>query len=65
MLDEDSDGYLTRRGTWRFFRSFLSALVAISSAFAGNGRPELNTLLDDVSVQVTSEVLGGGTGGNL
>jgi hypothetical protein len=33
----------------------------MSSAFMGNERPELNTLLDDVSVQVTSDVLGGNT----
>lgn len=61
LLDEDSDGFLTRRGTWRFFRSFLSSLVAMSSTFEGCLRPELNRLLDDVSVQVTSEVLGGST----
>ena len=56
-MDEDNDGYLTRRGAWRFFRSFLCVLVAMSSAFQGSNSAELNTLLDDVSVQVTSEIL--------
>ena len=54
-MDEDNDGYLTR-GAWRFFRSFLCVLVAMSMLFGVNSA-ELNTLLDDVSVQVTSEIL--------
>jgi hypothetical protein len=57
LLDDDNDGFLSRRGTWRFIRAFLSGLVAMSSSL-GNLTPEqINSVLDDASVQVTSEIL--------
>ena len=32
LMDDDADGLLTRRGLWRFLRSFLTALLAMSTA---------------------------------
>ena len=57
LLDEDKDEYLTRRGIWRFIRSFLCVLLAISSSFNDMTSERLNALLDDLSVLISSEIL--------
>jgi Ca2+-binding EF-hand superfamily protein len=57
LLDEDSDDFLTRRGIWRFIRSFLCVLVAMSSTYSNYSSENLNSLLDNLSVRVSSEIL--------
>ena len=57
LFDEDQDALLTRRGIWRFIRSFLCVLVAISSSFENIKASELSFILDDLSVLISSDIL--------
>lgn len=57
LLDEDKDEYLTRRGIWRFIRSFLCVLLALSSSYNNMPSERFNALLDDLSVLISSEIL--------
>ena len=57
LLDEDKDEYLTRRGIWRFIRSFLCVLLALSSSYNDMASEQLNNILDELSVLISSEIL--------
>ena len=57
LMDDDKDSRLTKRGLWRYFRSFLAILITTSGAFYKIGFKAANEHLDDVSVSTASDVL--------
>jgi Ca2+-binding EF-hand superfamily protein len=58
LMDDDKDSMLTKRGLWRFFRSFLCVLLTLSGALADLSVEEANGILDDSAVWTSSEILG-------
>ncbi|KAG5180402.1 hypothetical protein JKP88DRAFT_223145 [Tribonema minus] len=52
----DADGALTRRGLWRYMRSFLTVLMALSSASGTLTAKELTRAVDDSAVWVSARV---------
>ena len=56
-MDEDGDGILSKRGLWRYFRSFLSTLLTISGASLDMTSEELNAVCDDCAVWTSSQLL--------
>jgi len=56
-LDDDADGFLTKRGLWRYFRAFLSVLITLSGAFDGMAHNTRMSTLDETSVWTATEIL--------
>lgn len=57
LMDEDQDGILTKRGLWRYFRAFLSALMTIAGASMNVTSEELIALCDDCAVWTAAKLL--------
>ncbi|GMH60759.1 hypothetical protein TrST_g10588 [Triparma strigata] len=71
IVDEDLDGMLSRRGTWRFARSFLTILLRISTTTtnslledhaSGSGDADFFQLVDSGAVWTAQGVFGAGGG---
>eukprot|EP00638_Chattonella_subsalsa_P000340 CAMPEP_0117760054 /NCGR_PEP_ID=MMETSP0947-20121206/16370_1 /TAXON_ID=44440 /ORGANISM="Chattonella subsalsa, Strain CCMP2191" /LENGTH=938 /DNA_ID=CAMNT_0005580609 /DNA_START=304 /DNA_END=3120 /DNA_ORIENTATION=- len=56
LLDEQSQGWLSRRGVWRYFRSILSMLAALCSSLLDIPTEQLQTMIDDGAVWTTAKV---------
>ena len=56
-MDDDGDGFLTKRGLWRYFRAFLGVLITLSGAFNGARNDTRIMTLDDVAVATAAEIL--------
>ena len=56
-MDEDGDGILSKRGLWRYFRTFLSTLLTISGPSLDMTTEELNAICDDCAVWTSSQLL--------
>jgi len=56
LLDDDGDAFLTRRGLWRFVRSFLAVLLMLGGALDEKNLPDANRILDEASVFTASEI---------
>jgi hypothetical protein len=50
LMDEDGDGILSKRGLWRYFRSFLCVLLTISGSSLDMTSEELLSLCDEGAV---------------
>jgi len=57
LIDEDTDGLLSRRGLWRFFRSFLCALLTLSGAAQELSPDELIRVADGTALFACDSVL--------
>lgn len=57
LMDEDQDGLLTKRGLWRYFRAFLSALITIAGASMNVNSEELTSICDDCAVWTAAKLL--------
>jgi hypothetical protein len=55
-MDEDDDNLLTRRGLWRYFRSFLCALFTLSGATLDLPIDEATRICDDCAVWTASKM---------
>ncbi|CBJ31781.1 conserved unknown protein [Ectocarpus siliculosus] len=56
LHDEDGDERLTRRGLWRYTRSFLTALMALSFASSSLSAEELTRAVDDGAVWTSAAI---------
>ncbi len=56
LHDEDGDERLTRRGLWRYTRSFLTALMALSFASSSLSADELTRAVDDGAVWTSAAI---------
>lgn len=58
LLDEDGDGVISRRGLWKYFRSFLCALLTLSgTADELTGEDELTIIVDGTALYACDSVL--------
>jgi hypothetical protein len=65
LLDDDGDGLLTRRGLWRYLRSFLTLLLCIGSKFPPTGVADASQLArqaDACAVLLSSRIFGDAVG---
>jgi Ca2+-binding EF-hand superfamily protein len=56
ILDDDEDGYLTKRGLWRFFRAFLGALLTLCGALGDHQANVANHILDASSRRTCTSI---------
>jgi len=56
LLDEDEDGRLSRRGLWRFLRSFLSILMSLSEQKSSLVANHMITLTDEGAVWIAAKI---------
>ena len=57
LMDEDDDNILTKRGLWRYFRSFLCVLLTVSGASLDMSTEEIVTVCDDCAVWTSAQLL--------
>lgn len=57
-MDEDEDNLLSRRGLWRYFRSFLCALLTLSGATLDIPMDEATRICDQCAVWTASKLFG-------
>merc|ERR1712216_794163 len=57
LMDEDDDHVLTKRGLWRYFRSFLSVLLTVSGASLDMSTEEIVAVCDDCAVWTSAQLL--------
>ena len=55
-MDEDDDNLLSRRGLWRYFRSFLGALLTLSGATLDIPMDEATRICDQCAVWTASKL---------
>uniref|UniRef100_A0A7S0GCY2 EF-hand domain-containing protein n=2 Tax=Proboscia inermis TaxID=420281 RepID=A0A7S0GCY2_9STRA len=58
LIDDDKDGRLSRRGLWKYLRSFLTVLMSISSASANMTEGHIYSAIDSASTWATAQVFG-------
>ena len=58
LTDDDKDGRLSRRGLWKYLRSFLTVLMSISSASANMTEGHIYSAIDSASTWATAQVFG-------
>jgi len=56
LFDEDADGFLSRRELWKYLRSFLSVLVALSDRYENMPDAARNDFVDSGAVEATATV---------
>jgi hypothetical protein len=57
LLDEDRDGVLSRRGVWRFFRSFLCSLLTFSGTAQTLSPEEIMKIADSTALFACDSVI--------
>jgi hypothetical protein len=57
LLDEDSDGVLSRRGLWRFFRAFLCSLLTFSGTAQLLSAEEIMRIADSTALFACDSVI--------
>jgi len=57
LFDDDKDEHLTKRGLWRYFRSFLAALLTLSGALDDLQPDESNNLIDAATRRTCDSVM--------
>jgi hypothetical protein len=57
LLDEDRDGILSRRGVWRFFRSFLCSLLTFSGTAQTLSADEIMKIADSTALFACDSVI--------
>mmetsp|Transcript_15092 Transcript_15092/g.25007 ORF Transcript_15092/g.25007 Transcript_15092/m.25007 type:complete len:815 (-) Transcript_15092:3254-5698(-) len=57
LMDEDGDNVLTKRGLWRYFRSFLCVLLTVSGAALDMSTEEIVGVCDDCAVWTSAQLL--------
>ena len=57
LMDEDDDNILTKRGLWRYFRSFLCVLLTVSGASLDMSTEEIVGVCDDCAVWTSAQLL--------
>jgi hypothetical protein len=57
LMDEDDDNILTKRGLWRYFRSFLCVLLTVSGAALDMSTEEIVGVCDDCAVWTSAQLL--------
>jgi Ca2+-binding EF-hand superfamily protein len=57
LMDEDGDNILTKRGLWRYFRSFLCVLLTVSGAALDMSTDEIVGVCDDCAVWTSAQLL--------
>lgn len=57
LMDEDGDNMLTKRGLWRYFRSFLCVLLTVSGAALDMSTEEIVGVCDDCAVWTSAQLL--------
>ena len=57
LLDENKDGFLSRRRLWKFFRSFLCTLLTLSGAAHDLTSDEITRLADGTALFACDSVL--------
>ena len=56
-MDDDKDGYLRRRGLWRFFRSFLCGLLVLTGSGCQSPPYTAARLADPAALWISTAVL--------
>lgn len=64
LLDEDRDGILSRRGVWRFFRSFLCSLLTFSGTAQTLSADEIMKIADSTALYACDSVIQSTAGSN-
>lgn len=57
LLDEDRDGSLSRRGLWKYFRSFLCALLILSNGSCNLTNNDITRMADGSALLACDSVL--------
>lgn len=53
LIDENSDGILTKRGLWRYFRSFLCVIFTITGAALDMTNDEMIQICDECAIKTS------------
>lgn len=56
LLDDDDDGLLSRRGLWRYLRSFLTLLMGACEASSGGGAKMVRIAADAGAVWLSTQI---------
>ena len=57
LIDDDSDGFLRRRGLWRFFRSMLCALLVLAGTACQDPPYKASRLADPAALWISDAIL--------
>ena len=55
-MDDDSDGCLTRRGLWRYLRSFLGVLLTLSEVALDLATEDMSHACDSAALAVCAQL---------
>ena len=56
LLDDDKDGYLTKRGLWKLFRSFLRALSCLNLDLKNLSVKQATTICDGTAIKTAAKL---------